>query len=133
MDPTIENTSTTYVLLPPLAQLMRNVTLWTDYFFRWSFYPLEPPPERYAKLLYENGVCLPHPPCGRCVDFEVSALVTSSDEWEGMLRSVRSTNSASGNEKVLEPEEDPRAVERQRALSSKDEEQKCDEQDSFII
>ena len=46
------------VFLPPLSQLIRNVTLWSDYFCRWSPAPSSPPgpPEELGNLLYEEGM-----------------------------------------------------------------------------
>lgn len=35
--PTISNQHT--LLLPPVTQLLRNVTLWSDYYLRWSSVP----------------------------------------------------------------------------------------------
>ena len=86
MDPNAENSTTTHVLMPQLSQLLRSVTLWTDYFFRWSPYPLVSPPETLSSLLYDNGVCLPLSPDGNFCDLDVPAIVCADDEWEAQLR-----------------------------------------------
>ena len=70
MNPFAENTITTHVFLPPLPQILRNLTVWTDYFMRFSPYPPSPAPGyRYA-----TG--------GRGVDFDVYPSVCSEDAWE---------------------------------------------------
>jgi hypothetical protein len=89
MNPAADNTTTTHVLLPPLGQLLRNVTLWTDYFFRWSTTPTIAPPAQLAEALYQGGVCLPPPTVGKCVDLEVPAVVTEDDFFESRLRLLR--------------------------------------------
>lgn len=57
MDPSAEDTPTTFVLLPPLPQLLRNVMLWSDYFCRWSAVPMTSvPPESTLEMLQtEDG------------------------------------------------------------------------------
>jgi len=86
MNPAADNTITTHVLLPPLGQLLRNVTLWTDYFFRWSATPTIAPPAQLADVLYQGGVCLPPPTAGKCVDLDIPAVVTEDDFFESRLR-----------------------------------------------
>lgn len=45
------------VLLPPLSQLLRNVTIWSDYFMRWSSAPSVPPiPFQLSQHLYADGM-----------------------------------------------------------------------------
>ncbi|KAJ1425452.1 protein-tyrosine phosphatase-like protein [Ochromonadaceae sp. CCMP2298] len=45
------------VLLPPLSLMLRNVTLWKDYFFRWSAAPsLMPTPIQLSQLLHFDGM-----------------------------------------------------------------------------
>jgi hypothetical protein len=57
MDPFLENTPTTHSLIPPLSQLLRNVTLWTDYFFRYCPLPtIVTPPTQLSQYLYDSGV-----------------------------------------------------------------------------
>jgi hypothetical protein len=36
LDPNVEDTPTTHVLMPPMQQLLRNVSLWTDFFLRFG-------------------------------------------------------------------------------------------------
>jgi hypothetical protein len=98
MDPNNEDTPTTHVLLPTLSQLMRNVTLWTDYYFRWSTLPtMISTPEILTKYLNENGNPLPsissssssfskrikHP------DLTLPVMVTCDDFWEAAYRMER--------------------------------------------
>ena len=60
MNPNDEDTPTTHVLLPTLSQLMRNVTLWTDYYYRWATIPtMISAPEPITKYLHDNGSQLP--------------------------------------------------------------------------
>lgn len=57
MDPNHEDTPTTHSLIPPLSQLLRNVTLWTDYFYRYCSLPtIVTPPTQLSDYLYESGV-----------------------------------------------------------------------------
>ena len=57
MDPSHEDTPTTHSLIPPLSQLLRNVTLWTDYFYRYCSLPtIVTPPTQLSDYLYESGV-----------------------------------------------------------------------------
>ena len=45
------------VLLPPLSQLLRNVTIWSDFFFRWSSVPTAAPiPIQLSQHLYFDGL-----------------------------------------------------------------------------
>ncbi len=44
-------------LLPPLTQLLRNVSLWSDYFLRWSSVPSAlSAPTVLSKQLYSSGL-----------------------------------------------------------------------------
>ena len=91
MDPNLEHTPTTHTLLPPLTQLLRNVSLWTDYFFRWSALPSAvATPEPLSKYLYESGVSLAgyiqSPLTSAVADMDVPAMVTSDDFWEAAYR-----------------------------------------------
>lgn len=84
MDPNLENTPTTHTLLPPLTQLLRNVALWTDYYFRWSALPSAlSAPERLHKHLHESGLMLPR---HSIPDMDLLAVATSDDFWEGAFR-----------------------------------------------
>jgi hypothetical protein len=43
--------------LPPLPQLLRNVSLWTDFFLRYSSVPSVPPiPTNLSPLLFRDGM-----------------------------------------------------------------------------
>lgn len=45
------------VLLPPLSQLLRNVTIWSDFFLRWSTAPsVAPIPLQLSQHLYADGL-----------------------------------------------------------------------------
>jgi hypothetical protein len=45
------------LLMPPLFQLLRNVSLWTDFFCRWSSAPtVAPIPTHLSQHLYSDGV-----------------------------------------------------------------------------
>lgn len=45
------------VLLPPLSQLLRNVTIWSDFFLRWSTSPsVAPIPLQLSQHLYADGL-----------------------------------------------------------------------------
>jgi hypothetical protein len=45
------------VLLPPVSQLLRNVTIWADYFLRWSSVPtVAPIPIQLSQHLYADGL-----------------------------------------------------------------------------
>jgi hypothetical protein len=84
MDPNLENTPTTHTLLPPLTQLLRNVALWTDYYFRWCALPSAlAAPERLHSHLHEAGLMLPR---HSVPDMDLPAMVTSDDFWEGAFR-----------------------------------------------
>ena len=39
MNPLHEDTPTTHILLPNLSKVLRNVTVWKEFFFRWSSVP----------------------------------------------------------------------------------------------
>ena len=104
MDPNLEHTPTTHTLLPPLTQLLRNVTLWTDYFFRWSALPSAvATPEPLSKYLYESGVSLAGniqtPLASVVADMDVPAMVTSDDFWEAAYRreTLKSTDVSSSS------------------------------------
>lgn len=107
MDPCDEHTTTTHFLLPPLTQLLRNVTLWTDYYFRWSTLPTTiTTPEPLAKYINDGPVCresvslsdmgnqsggggeamsrIRHP------DLDLPAMITCDDFWEAAYRRERS-------------------------------------------
>ena len=44
-------------LLPPLSQLLRNVSIWPDYFLRWSSAPSIPTNPHYLdKYFHRNGL-----------------------------------------------------------------------------
>lgn len=93
IDPDTESLPPGDLHLPPLTQLLRNVTLWSDYFFRWSpNVSASVPPERCWSVLYEEGICkasydekgwnVSGGPDRDSSNREVPALVTSSDAWE---------------------------------------------------
>jgi len=88
MDPDHEHTPTAHTLLPPLTQLLRNVTLWADYYFRWSALPSHvTAPEPLNRFLHEGGLALPLNAVGPdCADMELLAAVTSDDFWEATFR-----------------------------------------------
>ena len=57
MDPLKDDTPTTPSLIPALSQLLRNVTLWTDFFYRYC--PLTSiitPPSQLSQYLYDSGM-----------------------------------------------------------------------------
>ena len=58
LDPHEENTTTLIHLLPPLSQILRNVTLWSDYWCRWSATPtlINIPSELVSSMVTENGM-----------------------------------------------------------------------------
>lgn len=84
------------MLFPPLVQVLRNVTLWTDYFFRYNFssgnaapFPLPP----LADTLHLSGLSLPQQSLqmqmagdGDSSDFTVPALVTQDSHWESLYK-----------------------------------------------
>lgn len=51
------------LLLPPITQLLRNVTLWSDYYLRWSSVPSALiAPTILSKQVYSGGlyvICFP--------------------------------------------------------------------------
>ncbi|CAE7562857.1 MTM1, partial [Symbiodinium microadriaticum] len=60
LDPLSEDTPTTHLFLPPLAKILRNVTLWVEYFHRWSSVPtVVTPPECISNELNVTGVFQP--------------------------------------------------------------------------
>eukprot|EP01034_Spumella_vulgaris_P024289 gene24289-30610_t len=59
------------LLLPPLTQLLRNVTLWSDYYLRWSSVP--------SALFAPTGNS----------DLDLYSMVTTDDFWEGAFRLER--------------------------------------------
>ena len=84
------------MLFPPLVQVLRNVTLWTDYFFRWNFssgnaspFPLPP----FADTLHQSGFTLPQQSlqlAGGSPDSYVPAVVTQEGHWESLYKRVLS-------------------------------------------
>jgi hypothetical protein len=57
LDPMSEDTPTTHIFLPPLAKILRNVSLWGEYFHRWSSVPtVVTPPEHISNILNNNGM-----------------------------------------------------------------------------
>lgn len=57
LDPRLEGTPTTHLLLPNLSRLLRNVTVWKEFFYRWSAVPsLLDPPHVIFKEIHENGM-----------------------------------------------------------------------------
>lgn len=106
-DPSADNSTTTHVLLPPLPQILRSITFWTDYFFRWSGYPIvAPPDQQLANELYANGVCLPVAAGAKSIDFDIPAIITSDDVYEGLLRLKSKTETIGvreGEEEALSP------------------------------
>lgn len=101
MDPNAEGTPTAHVLLPPLTQLLRNVTLWTDYYFRWCTLPSMPSvPKPLARHLSEAGACSSSVPPSSGhepvlhVDLQLPAMVTSDDFWEAAYRRERADKEA---------------------------------------
>ena len=61
LDPSAEDSPTCTTFLPPLSELLRNVTLWTDYYYRWSALPtmIHPPSQLIGSLVNEAGMCVP--------------------------------------------------------------------------
>ena len=82
MNPFADETSTTHVFLPPLGLLVRNVTLWTDYFFRFSPYP----PSPAGNASYPSTSLR----AGTNFDYELYPIVSQEDAWESVLRKVTS-------------------------------------------
>jgi hypothetical protein len=84
MDPNTSKT-TSAVFLPPLPILLRNVGIWTDYFFRWSNVPsvLSAPHDfadyipNKSKLATES---LNEP---SCIDLELKPAAIHDSIWEG--------------------------------------------------
>lgn len=57
MDPFLEGTPTTHIFLPSLSKVLRNVTVWKDFFFRWSsVHSLIDPPHVVFSEIHDNGV-----------------------------------------------------------------------------
>lgn len=79
MNPFADDTSTTDVFLPPLGLLVRNVTLWTDYFFRFSPFP----PSPAGNSMYPSTSLR----AGANFDCELYPIVTQEDAWEGVWKS----------------------------------------------
>ncbi len=100
LNPNLEHTPTTSVLLPPLTQLLRNVTLWTDYYFRWTTLPsMVSIPDTYSRYLYDNGLTLQHNVVPvKSFDMELPAIATCDDFWESAYR--KASREASGNNQV---------------------------------
>lgn len=95
LDPLAENAQTKPMLFPPLVQILRNVMLWTDFFFRWNFssgnvapFPLPP----FSTYLNESGLTTPQqslqPLNYKSSDFDVPAIVTRDSHWESMYKMV---------------------------------------------
>ena len=57
LSPYEEDTTTLITFLPPVSEILRNVTLWSDYYFRWSAVPtlVVPPDELLFSLVDEAG------------------------------------------------------------------------------
>lgn len=48
---------TSVFFFPPLSQMLRNVTLWTDYYFRWNSIPAQlTPPSAYLDYITQDGL-----------------------------------------------------------------------------
>lgn len=74
------------LFLPPLSQILRNVGIWKDYFYRWTSYPsLISAPDSSNKFLFEDGICRNSqlPELMDCFDLKLPAIVTSEnyDYW----------------------------------------------------
>eukprot|EP01035_Chromulina_nebulosa_P017038 gene17038-22546_t len=101
------------VFLPPLSLLLRNISIWTDYYYRWSSVPsILTPPEPYHKYISLDGNCIPEwyeseifkdkfEEIPKNIDLEISAMITYDSFWEAIYRKERQSN----NELVNEIEE----------------------------
>lgn len=90
------------LFLPPLGQILRGVSLWGDYFLRWSTVSSVPPiPSYLSHVIYHPVTVLNDPseditippaqtealqlfPELRLADCTLYPLVQSSDSWEAM-------------------------------------------------
>ena len=80
------------MLFPPQVQLLRNVSLWTDYFFRWNlssgnFLPAPLPP--FSDGINHSGYALPQQGLKHeriNADFSVHAMVTADSYWESAYK-----------------------------------------------
>eukprot|EP00606_Chrysophyceae_sp_TOSAG23-5_P000451 GSChrysophyteH2.ASY1.ANO1.764.1 assembled CDS len=75
------------VFLPPLSRLLRNVTPWSDYFYRWASAPsLLAPTLELQQQLYRDGYCTDPTEgiaaCSNGADLEVPAVVSHDGWWE---------------------------------------------------
>jgi hypothetical protein len=52
LDPLLEDTPTTHILLPSLSKMLRNVVVWKDFFYRWSSVPstIDPPHAIFSEI-----------------------------------------------------------------------------------
>jgi hypothetical protein len=57
LSPFDEDTTTLMTFLPPPSEMLRNVTLWTDYWCRWAALPtmIVPPSELITSVIEESG------------------------------------------------------------------------------
>ncbi len=100
MDPNDErNVTTTHVLIPKQSKLLRNVVLWSDYYFRWS--PMLSnmcPPECMHKYLYPGGKSNPagtdiSTDRNNVIDLHLPPLQSQEDMWEATYRAELVSNS----------------------------------------
>lgn len=96
LDPSLPHAETGRLLFPPLVQMLRNVSLWTDYFFRWNISSgnfLAAPLPPFSDGINHSGCALPqhglkHEHVG--ADYSVPAIVTADSYWESAYKRLLS-------------------------------------------
>lgn len=80
---------------PPLQSVLRNVSLWTDYFLRWSVVPSTPRlPHSLATFMYSKGTQKTCPlqetiPEEDSEDLHLPSMVGNTDFWQAAYRQER--------------------------------------------
>lgn len=100
MNPLLEDSPTHHILLPNISKVLRNVSIWKEYFFRWSAVPsMIDPPHAIFSELHDYGVMhrLSHESnedFADLSDFEIPAMSCREDSWEALYRVERRNRQA---------------------------------------
>jgi len=94
LDPFLEDTPTTHILLPNLSKILRNVTVWKEFFYRWSSVPsIIDPPHAIFREIHDDGILHPVSEAIRDnaqdlqldhSDFDIPSLSCANDSWEAL-------------------------------------------------
>lgn len=93
LSPYEEDTTTLMTFLPPPSEMLRNVTMWTDYWCRWASLPtlITPPTELLSSICEETGYtrspsfvdesCMTTPSADMPPDLQLPFAVCSDSLW----------------------------------------------------